>query len=181
NNFAPAEQEWIKRNPRFATDPEFQARVTKAHTELLNKGIAPQTPEYFQGLEQAGYMRAPPASRQELAPRAAGAVAAPAEGGDADNPYSEAAQDVVVEESVQTPPSRQPTRSGVAASPSHRAPATPQRDPPGQVRLTADEAATALGLSEYMPEEVLAEGEAGIYAYYNKLKNSPTAKRLKAD
>ncbi len=179
NNFAPAEQQWIKNNPRFATDPEFQARVTKAHNDLVAKGVPAQTPEYFQGLEQAGYMRAPPATRQEPAPRAAnGGAADPAEGGDPDNPYSEGA--VVVEEPVQTPPARQPTRAGVAASPSHRAPATP-RQPPGQVMLNADEAATALALSEYMPPEVQAEGEAGIYAFYQKLKTSGPAKRLKAE
>ena len=81
---------------------------------------------------------------------------------------------------MQTPPARQPVRTGMAAAPSRRAPATPQV-PAGQVRLTPDEAATALALSDMMPPEVLEQGEAGIYAYYNQLTNGPTAKRIKAE
>ncbi len=182
NNFAPAEQDWIKRNPRFATDTEFQARVTRAHNELVAKGVVAQSPEYFQGLEQAGYMRVPPAPKPEPRPAAAanGGAASAAEGGDPDNPYSEAADDVIVEEPVQTPPARPAARTGVAAGPSHRAPATP-RPQAGQKTLTRDEAETALALSEYMPEEVQAEGEAGIYAFYQKMKDSPTARRIKSD
>ncbi len=182
NSYSPAEQEWIKRNPRFATDGEFQARVTKAHNELVAKGVAAQSPEYFQGLEQAGYMRAPPAPKPEPRPAAAAnGGAAPADGGgDPDNPYSDAAEDVIVEVPVQTPPARPAARTGVAAGPSHRAPATP-RTQTSQRTLTRDEAEAAIGLSEFMPPEVLEEGEAGIYAYYQKLRDSPTAKRIKSD
>ncbi len=182
-NYTEAEQIWIKSNPRYATDQDFQGRVNAAHTVLISKGIVRQSPEYFQGLEQAGYMRAPPQAQPQPKPAASGGAAAHqgegGETGEGESPYSEGAT-AIVEEPTVPQPARPQTRGQVAAAPSHRSP-TPARDPPGQTRLTPDEAAAALAMSDLFPEEVQADGEAGIYAHYAKIKNSPTAKRIKAD
>lgn len=176
NSFADAEKAWIRANPRFATDADFQSRVTAAHGKLVADGVAAQSEEYFKGLADAGYMRQPVRQEPAAGERQPAAAGGTTEGGDVDNPYSEAH----LEEPVEQPAQRQPMRAGVAASPSRR-PATTPRTPPAQVNLTPDEAQAALAMAEYMPEDVLADGEAGIYAYWSRLKNSPTAKRLKAE
>lgn len=168
-NFTEAEQAWIKKHPRYATDPEFQNRVNAAHAEILGRGVAPQSTKYFEGLEQAGYMRAPPRQAARQAD----------DGGDYDgeqSPYSGAADD---DDQTQGAPAVQtPPRRAAAAPPSRRTPAAPPRNP-GPTKLTPDQAEAALAASQYFPEEVQNEGEAAIYAYYSKLNQSPMATRLR--
>lgn len=184
-NFNDAEREWIKKNPRYATDEGFRNRVNQAHAEALAANVEPGTTDYFKKLEDAGYRRGAvtPVTAQPHQPAATPAQAE-TEPTDDDNPYSgasvetEPAQEV---QPVQTTPARQPTRSAAAAPPSRRTPTAPARPGGETTKLSPDEAAAALAMSEYFPDEVQQEGEAGIYAHYLKLKNSPMAKRLKAE
>lgn len=179
--FNEAEQAWIRKNPRYATDDAFHKRVNAAHLAAQDGGVAPGSTEYFQKLEEAGYMRQPPAQTRQTGGTAA--VVDPPGDGD-DGPYSGAAHetDADGDHAVQTTPRQPPARSAVAAGPSRRTPTPAQRSPSGDItKLSPDEAAAALGMSEYFPEEVQNEGEAGIYAHYQKLKTSPMAKRLKSE
>lgn len=177
--FNDGEREWIKRNPRYATDASFRDRVNAAHVEFTKSGRA-GTPEYFEAIEQAGYMRAPRAAarpddqqRQQQQRRAE----EDAGGGTVDQPLSSAAElDEPGGKQVDQPP---PRPSG-AAAPSRRA-ATPPPARRGQSRrLTPDEVEAALAMSEYFPEAVQAQGEAGILDYYQDQKdNNPMAQRLR--
>ncbi len=178
-NFTEKERDWIRANPRYATDTDFQGRVNRAHADLVAKGTAPQSTDYFQGLEQAGYMRSAPqiAADSPLVARASGGAADAGQEPTADDPYSGAAA-APVEEPVQTP--RPQARGQVAAAPSHRAPATPGARPaPARVNLTPEQAEAALAASEYFPDEVKNGGEAEIYAYWHKLNTSSMARRMR--
>ena len=188
-NYSAPEQQWIRNNPRYATDRDFHTRVNQAHTEAVDvKGFARFSPEYFQHLEQRGYMRAPIAApAADPPPRRPTASATPPAGADVDvgdgadaSPFSDAADggEVVVEEPVQPAP-RPAART--AAPPSRRAPAPPAGPRQDTARLTPDEAAAALAMSEYYPIEVQNGGEAEIYKYYNQLKNSPMARRKREE
>lgn len=168
--FNDAEREWIKRNPRYATDGAFRDRVNRAHVE---SGKQPGTVEYFSALEQAGYMRPPQRQAQNLGGTAGGGDTGEGEaGGDA---FSSAAG-TMEDETMQT---RQPPRSSGAARPSSRVP-TSQNQRQTTI-LSPDEADVALSLSELMPEDVQNAGDAGIYKFYNDLKHSAWAKRRRAD
>jgi hypothetical protein len=169
NNYTDTEKEWIRRNPRYATDPEFMRRVNAEHDAAKADGIAPQTPEYFQRLEAAGYMR-PLTLRETANPRQVQNAAAG--GDDNDSPYSDAA--------TQEPAPVIKPRQSVAARPSGRAPATPSVRAPS-ASLNADEAEAALALSELMPDEVTREGAAAVYKKYAELKNSSMAARRRAE
>ena len=179
NNFSDTEKSWIRNNPRYATDATFRDRVNTAHAEAVRTGTEPQTPEYFQRLEAAGYQRPAPTARQPI-PRG---IEAPADETDLDDsPYSDAAGEapVIVESQVDNRQRPQPARS-VAAAPSRRAATTPRQQQGGTTHLTADQAAAALAMWDYAPAEDQEKGEAGIYAWWAKLNTSPTANRLRAD
>lgn len=163
-----AEKDWIRKHPRYATDRGFQERVNRAHAEAQAGGVAPGSPEYFQKLEAAGYMRAQP--QPEPLPRGNEPRVEPEP---EDSPYSTAS-----EEEPPVQPARQPVRA-VAAAPTRRPPASPTRAPGGGRELTPEEAETALKMSEYFPDEVKEGGEAAIYAHYATLKASPMARRLR--
>jgi hypothetical protein len=168
--YTEAEKTWIRQHPRYATDPDFMARVNQAHADAVREGVAPQSQEYFERLEANGYMKprkAAPAPRPQ--PSAMGG-----EIDENDSPYSDAA-DGGEETEVPAPRPRQP----VAARPSNRAPASPSGRP--AAHLNADEVETAMALSFLMKDEVLEGGEAAIINEYQKLKNSQMAKRRKAD
>lgn len=171
NKYTEAEQAWIKKNPRYATDPEFQNRVNEAHAEILKKGVPPQSDRYFDGLERAGYMRAAPrpAPRRE-----------PVEDDfdDDQSPYSGAAPDDDDQTEGARTPVQTPPRRAAAAPPSRRTPNNPSRTP-GPVKLTPDQAEAALAASPYFPDDVLEGGEAAIYAHWHKLNTGPTANRLR--
>ena len=178
-NYNEAEQAWIRRNPRYATDMNFRNRVNQAHLELQKGGKADGSTQYFEALGQAGYMQAPPRqapARQQQQQNGGDGGSAGADGGDADgSPYSEAAGEEP--EVPQQQQQRQPAAR--AAAPSRRAPAQQTRQGSSR-RLSTDEAEAALAMSEYFPEDVQNGGEAAIFAYYADIKdNSPMAKRLR--
>lgn len=188
--YTDAEREWIKKNPRYATDQKFHQRVNEAHNRLVNGGVERFSADYFKGLEDAGYMRGLIGDAHPAVPRGTGGVAQahadPGEG-DPDNPYSSAAgdePDVVIEEPAVPPtpvrPAAPAARAPAAAAPSRRAaPAPAGRPQAGRVVLSPEQAQAALAMSEYFPEEVQNGGEAEIYAYYHKLYGSPMAQRLR--
>jgi len=63
--YRAAEQEWIRKNRRYVTDPDFHYRVVKAHGEAVDQlGLERGTPEYFAHLEKRGYMRPDPRQQQ---------------------------------------------------------------------------------------------------------------------
>lgn len=178
------EREWIRKNPRYATDDSFRERANRAHAEFVNAGGDPGSTEYFAKLEQAGYMRQAPRPQQQPArtEKPADGEQTGGDGGTAGadaSPLSEAAQETDANtggQKVETTP-----RPSGAAAPSRRAsPSTPLRGL--NRKLTPDEADAALAMSEYFPEDIQNGGEASIYAYYADLKdNSPTAKRLREE
>jgi len=57
--YTEAERDWIKKNPRYATDRDFHMRVNSAHQKAIEKGLRAHSPEYFAVLEQEGYQRVP--------------------------------------------------------------------------------------------------------------------------
>lgn len=184
-NFSDAEKNWIRQNPRYATDQTFRERVNRAHAEAEAAGVQPQTPDYFSRLESAGYQRPAPTAQRQPIPRGTeelGGSSAGEPGGEGDNPYSGAADadPVLVEEPVDNRPRPQPARS-VAAAPSRRPPTTPRQSQGGTIQLTAEQAGAALAMSDYAPPEVLEQGEAGIYKWWAQLNSSPMANRLRAD
>lgn len=178
--FNEAEQAWIKRNPRYATDAAFRERVNRAHTDAISASIEPQSPDYFERLVSAGYNRPLTAPRQD--PPVARATDGGAVDTEADetSPYSDAADDTrELEPHVQTPPPRPAARS-VAAAPSRRSPTTPRQPAGGNgMSLTREQAEMAIAMSEHAPPEVQDQGEAGLYEWWAKLNTSPTARRLR--
>ncbi len=185
-NFTKQEQDWIRNNPRYATDRGFNQRVNAAHEEAINasgKNLARFSDEYFKHLADAGYMRQPTPTST---PRPTASAAAPDHVDGGDDPYSDAAEltDVVIEDQQPTPAAapapRQQTRATMAAPPSRRAPQAPGGQRPTS-RLTPEQAEAALAMSEYYPEDVQNGGDAAIYAYYAKLNTSPMANRKREE
>ncbi len=179
--FTDAERAWIKRNPRYATDTTFQARVNNAHNEAIDLGYPAQSTDYFTHLEKKGYGRADPAPRpapaRQAAPQPAGEV--DPDLADPDNPYSTAAgAEPIVEEPVQ--PQRPAPRAPAAAPPTRRSPtsAAPRRV---VAQLTEEQADTALKNADLAPPEVQNGGDAAILAWWAELNNGATAQRLRQE
>lgn len=173
--FTEAERDWIKRNPRYATDTAFQARVNEAHAKAMQKGVARQSEDYFKELENAGYMRRAPQTAAAPPPAAATQQEAAV---DPDNPYSDAAAEAV-EEPVE-PQRPAPRPAAAAAPPSRRSPTAP---PARQVvaQLTPEQADTALRSADLAPLEIQQQGDAAILNWWAELNQSATAKRLRAE
>lgn len=191
NNFNDAEKQWIRSNPRYATDRGFWERVNAEHQKALDAGVEPHSPAYFKRLADAGYMRQAPAAaadpgqrQQQRQPAADGGTP---EDTDGESPYSEAAggeeaaPSVVIEPAAAPAPARQQTRTPMAAAPSRRSPGAPVAGQRQVIRLTSDEAEAALAMSDQFPAEVQEAGDEAIYAHYQKLKTSPMAQRKKLE
>lgn len=179
--YSEAERQWIRQNPRYATDRGFHERVNAAHNEVTGKGIERGTPEYFKAIGDAGYMRAAPPAAAPTPPRQQQRQQQqPIDGAtdDDDDPYSSAAGTDDDATPPQRPAPRQAQRPAMNAAPPSRRPAGSPRPANGQqVRLTPEQAEAAIALSEYFPEDVQNGGDAAIYAYYATLNSSPMANR----
>jgi hypothetical protein len=145
---------WIRQNRRFATDQAFQNRAIAAHTEALNNGLTPRSPEYYQLLERRGYSRPDPApaTATEAGQAAGGAAstnngdqtnqdgAAPSGYAD-DNPLSDTGDgpEIVIEPSGTQPvQTTQPNAAGAFG----RAPEQPQQRAAGTGSMRAAVAAS---------------------------------------
>lgn len=179
--FPEADREWVRLNPRYATDQEFNQRVNAAHTKAIEQGIPRRSEEYFRFIADAGYMRAPPrAPAVTPQPRTASPGAGSVEDGESQQePYSEAA--APVEEPLdQQQPQRPAPRASTAAPPSRRSPTAP----PGRrviAELTAEQADTALRNAELAPPEIQAQGDAAILNWWSELNRSQTATRMREE
>lgn len=188
NKFTDSEQQWIRQNRRYATDKAFQDRVNEAHGKALEAGLERYSPAYFKFLSDAGYMRTPaPAADRDPPPRRQSQrQQTDVEIDGDDDPYSSAAGGDEDDAPPPPParPARQPQRPAMNAAPPSRR-GNPAPRPGGEngdrVRLTPEQAETALSLSEYFPEDVQNGGDAAIYAYYAKLNKSPMANRKREE
>lgn len=62
SNLSPASQAWARRNPAMFTDQKNFARTLSAHHAAVAEDIAPDTPAYFQFLEERLGLREKPAA-----------------------------------------------------------------------------------------------------------------------
>jgi hypothetical protein len=198
-SFSKEDQDWIRTNRRYATDPNFRQRVIDAHKDAVGKSIAPRSPEYYEHLSRAGYMRSE--TPQPAATDRPQQQAAPTgyEGGDATSdtgaPAGNDEPEIVIRgENMPTndgpafnrradnPQARAAgpgaMRSAIAAAPSRRPVNAPGRRT--ILELTPGERDTALALAPHLfDEETLKGGEPAILRAYNELKNSPSAERIR--
>ena len=50
--YTPTTAAWLRNNPRYASDVSFRRQVQSAHGLLTARGIAPDTNDYFKGVEE---------------------------------------------------------------------------------------------------------------------------------
>ena len=76
---SPRSAQWIRQHPEFARDQSKTEDMTAAHYAALGKRIKPDTPSYFEFIEQElGITKAPVADRQTVDPPARETSRAPA-------------------------------------------------------------------------------------------------------
>ena len=179
--FSESEKAWIKRNPRYATDTAFMARVNAAHAEAIDLGYPQQSADYFAHLEKKGYVRADPAPRPATAQRPTASAAAPnaeTDPDDSENPYSTAA--IEPEEPI-VQPQRPAPRAAPAAPVTRRSPTAPAAQRRVVAQLTEEQADAALKMSELAPIEIQNQGDAAILAWWADLNTGATAERLRRE
>lgn len=144
NSRTPATAAWLRSNTRFAGDPNFRQKVAAAHQFLTTvRGISPDTPEYFQSVEEAVGTRQPGVSSVTKT-----------------DPVSMAAQPVATA----------PARTLAPAAPPSRNVPTSGRANPTQITLSPEQRAIARQLLAHVvkdgkdPEVVYAQQLAAATA-----------------
>ena len=74
--YTPTTAAWLRNNPRYASDVSFRRQVQSAHGLLTARGIAPDTNDYFKGVEELIGARdaTPEQPREESRPKETAAV-----------------------------------------------------------------------------------------------------------
>lgn len=57
--YTPATAAWMRSNPKYGSDPNFRAQVQSAHGLLTARGVAPDSDDYFRGVEELTGIRTP--------------------------------------------------------------------------------------------------------------------------
>lgn len=204
-NFKPYEQQWIRANPRYATDDGFRNRVNQAHAEATGDGKEPGTQAYFAALEAAGYGRAPTEAVTRVTP-AARAAAAATEAADPEtdpeeSPYSDtgasgnpADPEVVIAEAAMPQETIRPGAraenpqaraagagtSSMAAAPSRRSLSGSRATAGRQVTLTPEQADFAFRLAQTLEPEIAAKGPKEAWKWYAEYSASQSAQDKRA-
>ena len=197
--YSEADENWIRQNRRFAEDPAFRNRVIAAHSEAIDKNIAPGTPDYYRYVERRGYMRPEQPSQQDQQqqqqPVSTGGPAPT--GYDGGSPESDSVQPAPYQGRQQMPAENgapafgrqaqnpQPAAAGsgslrqaIAAAPSRQQPRPDGRQVVAE--MPQEQFETAMAMAPHMaPQEVLNGGPAAIAQWYLDLNNSPTARRIR--
>lgn len=63
-SLTPASAKWVREHPECATDDVKRNKMVSAHYDAVSEGIKPDSPEYFQFVEQKLGMEAAPEARQ---------------------------------------------------------------------------------------------------------------------
>lgn len=194
--YSAEDMAWIRQNRRFATDAAFRGRVIQAHGEALQSGIRQRSAEYYQHIENAAYLRpsAPPELPQPEQRQAQPAPTGAGEGGE--EPYQpeiRIIRDQDMDQRFEPEPeafnrhAERPQqraagngsmRAAVAAPPSRRLPMANDRRT--ILTLTEGERDSAVAMAPYLAEpEVLQGGLPAILNWYNDLKESAAARRIR--
>lgn len=197
-NFKPYEQQWIRANPRYATDDGFRNRVNQAHADATGDGKEPGTQAYFAALEAAGYGRAPTEAVTRVTPaaRAAAETAEAAETDTEESPYSDtgasgnpADPEVVIAEAAMPQETIRPGAraenpqaraagagtSSMAAAPSRRSLSGSRATAGRQVTLTPEQADFAFRLAQTLEPEIAAKGPKEAWKWYAEYSASQSA------
>ena len=187
-NYSAEDVAWIRQHRRFATDRNFSQRVAAAHAEALEGGIRHRSPEYYAHLERRGYMLPDPAPAQQTEAAPTGHA-----GGDA---TSDVEPEIIIrndempangegafgrraEQPQQRAAGNGSMRAAIAAAPSRR---SFSQSPTGRrtlMEFTESERDTAMRLAATIEPQKLQEGEIEVLRWYDTLRNSGAANRVR--
>lgn len=108
--YSEAQRRWISENPRYASDPQFAARVNAAAGFATNvEGIAADSPEFFERLERAAYPERFQQAQQQNDGQGTDGAAPTGDPGDGAPSGATEGPEVVIERDRHTLPAQQST------------------------------------------------------------------------